>query len=119
MLRITTVLCATTFAVTFSLLSYAAAADTGPGSYYNSSGYGGFGNSSNNGNYRSGGYAPVNRNRVYGAVQNPRFDNYRGDGGFYRSGNDRGARGLNAVPHNRNSHESRTRYFVHGSNMSY
>lgn len=119
MLRITTLLCVTTLAVTLGLASPATAADTGPGSYYNSGGYGGFGTSGNNRNYRSGGYAPINRNRVYSAVQNPRFDNYSGDGGFYRDRNNRGSRGLNTVPHNRNSHEPRTRYFVHGSNMAY
>lgn len=119
MLRITTVLCVTTVALSLALANPATAADTGPGSYYNSGGYGGFGNSGNNGNYRNGGYAPVYRNRVYSAVPNSRFDSYSRDGGFYRDRSNRRTRGLNTVPHTRNSHEPRTRYFVHGSNMAY
>lgn len=103
-------------AMSVGLASSAAAADTGPGSYYNRSGYGGFGNNGNTGNYRSGGYAPVYRNRVYRAVDYPRYGN---DGGFYRSRSSRQSRGLNTVPHYRNSHEPRVRHFIHGADMAY
>lgn len=119
MSRITTFLCVSMMAAAVGLASPATAADTGPGSYYNSNGYGGFGNSGNAGNYRSGGYAPVYRNRTYRAVDNSGYGNYRGDGGFYRGRSNRQSRGLNTVPHYRNSHEPRERYFIHGSNMAY
>lgn len=119
MLRITTVLCVTTMALTLGLTSPVGAADTGPGSYYNNNGYGGFRDSGNAGVYRSGRYAPVYRNRVYSAVPSPRFDDYYGDGGFYRNRSNNRSRGLNTVPHNRNNHEPRVRYFIHGANMAY
>ncbi|TWT74280.1 hypothetical protein [Allorhodopirellula solitaria] len=149
MSRITTFLCVSTMVLAAGSAQQALAADTGAnavsqaygaspqgaGSYYNSSGYGGFGNnaastagnatpsnSNGAGAYGGSGYRSIYGSRSYGPLAYPGAGDsryYRDLDGYTRGRLDHSPRKFNGVTHRRNDHEPRTRHFIHGEDMAY